>query len=197
MSTFCEVPFEPLGMNGSNYIFWSAHIRNVLRTIGPSFVQAIRTSILPRDLTNLSNKEKECLLCNRRVIDLLFESMDKDFADSIQEEKKFSKIRLDAYSHWQLLEAIYKEDSDDEDQEEDEGLLEEYTTSENHTHPLVASSDDQGRKGAKSTGSLLEPVRPVQPGDSARRAKSAPDGDQGKQELHMSQHLQVMLITSA
>ena len=76
MSTFCEVPFEPLGMNGSNYISWSAHIRNVLRSISPSFEQAIKTSLLPRDLTNLSNKEKECLLCNLCVIDLLFESMD-------------------------------------------------------------------------------------------------------------------------
>jgi len=65
----------------------------------------------------LSKEEKECLLCNRCVIDLLFESMDKDFADSIQEEKKFSKKRLDAYRLWQLLEAICKEDSDDEDQE--------------------------------------------------------------------------------
>ena len=72
--------------------------------------------------------------------------MDKDFADFIQEEKKFSKICLDAYSLWKLLEAIYKEDSDDEDQEEDEESLEEYTISENYTHPLMASSDDQGRK---------------------------------------------------
>ena len=89
--------------------------------------------------------------------------MDKDFADFIQEEKKFSKILLDAYSLWKLLEAIYKEDSDDEDQEEDEESLEEYTTSENYTHPLVTSSDDQGRKEKKSAGSPLEPVRPVTP----------------------------------
>ena len=71
------------------------------------------------------------------------------------------KIRLDAYSLWKLLEVICEEDSDDEDQKEDEGSIEEYITSENHTHPLVASSDDQGRKGAKSAGSLLEPIRPV------------------------------------
>ena len=164
MSTFCEVPFEPLGMNGSNYISWLAHIRNMLRNMGPSFEQAIKTSILPKGLNNLSklsNNEKECLLCNRRVIDLLFESMDKDFVDSIQEEKKFAKIRLDAYSLWKLLEVICEEDSDDEDQEEDEGSLEEYISLENHTHPLVPSFDDQGRKGAKSAGSLLEPVRPV------------------------------------
>ena len=68
--------------------------------MGPSFEQAIKTSILSRDLNNLSNKEKEYILCNRRVIDLLFESMDKDFADSIQGEKKFSKICLDAYRLW-------------------------------------------------------------------------------------------------
>ena len=135
----------------------------MLRNMGTSFEQAIKTSILPKGFKNLSNEEKECFLCNRRVIDLLFKSMDKDFADSIQEEKKFAKIRLDAYSLWKLLEAICEEDSDDEDQEEDEGSLEEYITSENHTHPLVASSDDQGRKGAKSAGSLLEPVRPVTP----------------------------------
>ena len=76
--------------------------------MGP-FEQAIKTSILPKDLNNLSSKEKECLLCNRRVIDLLFESMDKDFADSIQEENKFAKICLDAYRLWQLLEAICKD----------------------------------------------------------------------------------------
>ena len=99
------------------------------------------------------------MLCNYRVIDLLFESMDKDFANSIQ-EKKFSKIRLGAYRLWQLLEAICKEDSDDEDQEEDEESLEEYTTPENHTHPHVTSSDDQVRK-EKSASSLWEPVRPV------------------------------------
>ena len=161
MSTSCKVSFEPLGMNGSNYISWSAHIRNVLRNMGPSFEQAIKTSILPKRLSNLSKlsiKEKECLLCNRRVIDLLFESMDKDCADSIQEEKKFSKIRLDAYSLWQLLEVICKENSDDEDQEQDEESLEKYTTSEKYTHPLVAPSDDQGKKEKKSAGSLLEPV---------------------------------------
>ena len=76
------------------------------------------------------------------TIDLLFESMNKDFANSIQEEKKFSRIRIYAYRLWQLLEAICKEDSDDEDQEEDEGSLEEYTSSENYVHPLVTSSDD-------------------------------------------------------
>ena len=58
MSTFCEVPFVPLGINGSNYISWSAHIRNMLRNMGPSFEQDIKTSILPKGFKNLSNEEK-------------------------------------------------------------------------------------------------------------------------------------------
>src|SRR6185437_1235779 len=94
MSTFCEVPFEPLGINGSNYISLSAHIRNMLRNMGPSFEQAIKTSILPKGFKNLSNEENECLLCNRRVIDLLFESMEKDFADSIQERRNLQRYVL-------------------------------------------------------------------------------------------------------
>ena len=56
---------------------------------------------------------------------------------------------------------VCQEGSDDEDQEEEEESLEEYTTLENHTHPLVAPSDDQGRKEKKSAGFLLELVRPV------------------------------------
>jgi len=54
MSTNCEVPFEPLSLDGSNYSSWSAHILNVLRTMGPSFERAIKISILPKDLDNLS-----------------------------------------------------------------------------------------------------------------------------------------------
>src|SRR6185312_11212201 len=174
MSTFCEVLFEPLGMNGSNYISWSAHIHKMLRNMGPSFEQVIKTSILPKGFKNLSNEEKECLLCNRCVIDLLFESMDKNFADSIQEEKKFAKIRLDAYSLWKLLEAICEEDSDDKDQEKDEGSLEEYITSENHTHPPVVSFDDQGRKGAKFDGSLCDRSDRSDQGTAQREQKILP-----------------------
>ena len=90
-------------MDGSNYSSWSAYIHNVLRTMGPFFEQAIKISILPKDLDNLSelsNEEKECLFCNCCVIDLLFENLDKELLDSIQDEKKFQKICLDASRLW-------------------------------------------------------------------------------------------------
>ena len=128
MSTPREVPFEPLRCNGSNYPSWSAHVLNVLRTMGPSFERVVKASVLPNDvddLSNLSTEEKECLSCNRRVIDLLFECMDKELLDSIQEEKLLRKTRSEAHHLWKFLEKIYEDESENEDQEEEEESLEE------------------------------------------------------------------------
>ena len=80
MSTPYEVPFEPLHCDGSNYPSWSAHVLNILRTMGSSFERVVKTSVLPKDvddLSKLSTEEKECLSCNHRVTNLLFEYMDR------------------------------------------------------------------------------------------------------------------------
>ena len=65
MSMPREVPFEPLRCDGSNYPFWSAHVLNVLRTMGPSFERVVKTSVLPKDIDDLSKlqprKRNACL----------------------------------------------------------------------------------------------------------------------------------------
>ena len=71
------------------------------------------------------------------------------------------KTCSNAYRLWKFLEKIYEDDSDDEDQEEQEEPQEEYSTATINTRSLVSSSDDQGARSKMSTGSLLEPVRPV------------------------------------
>ena len=48
MSTSCEVKFERLVSDGSNYSTWSAHVLNVLRIWGPSFERVVVASILPK-----------------------------------------------------------------------------------------------------------------------------------------------------
>ena len=55
MSILCEVTFEPLQCDGSNYYSWSAHVLNVLRTLGPSYERIVGSNILPKDFDNLSN----------------------------------------------------------------------------------------------------------------------------------------------
>ena len=165
MSMPREVPFEPLRCDGSNYPSWSAHVLNVLRTMGPSFECVVKTSVLPKDVddvSKLSTEEKECLSCNHRVTNLLFEYMDRELSNSIQEERLLQKTCSNAYRLWKFLEKIYEDESDDEDPEEkEEESLEDYSTAIINTHPLMTSSDDQEARSKMSTGSLLEPVRPV------------------------------------
>jgi len=165
MSTSYEVKFEHLVSDGSNYSSWSAHVLNVLRTMGSSFEQVVKTSVLPCDFDNLfklSNKEMKCLICNHLVVNLLFKNMDKELSDLIHKVDKLQETRIDAHRLWKFLEAICEEDSDNEDQEEDdEKSTEECTTTTTHTHPLVTPSEVQGAESTESACSLLEPVRPV------------------------------------
>ena len=105
------------------------------------------------------------------------------------------KTRSEAHLLWKFLEKIYEDESENKDQEDEEESLEVYSTETINTHPLVTSHDDQGARSKKSTGSLLEPVRPVLSGGSAKKARNAPVGDQDKFQL--DQHPQVMLITNA
>ena len=91
--------------------------------MGPFFEHVAKTSILLKDFDDVSkllNEEKEYLSCNRHVIDLLPEYMDKELLDSIQEENLLQKTHHDAHRLCKFLEKIYEEDSDDKDQEEEE-----------------------------------------------------------------------------
>ena len=109
MSTLCEVSFEQLQCDGSNYYSWSAHVLNALRTLGPSYEQILESSILPKNFDNLSklsNEEKECWFRNLCVTNFLFENMDKELSDLIQKEDKLQVTRVDAHRLWKFLEAI-------------------------------------------------------------------------------------------
>ena len=109
MSTLCEVSFEPLQCDGSNYYSWLAHVLNALRALGPSFEQVVETNIPPKDFDNLSklsNEEKECWFRNLCVTNLLSENMDKELSDLIQKEDKLQVTRVDAHRLWKFLEAI-------------------------------------------------------------------------------------------
>src|SRR6185503_17179326 len=144
----------------SNYPSWFAHVLNILRTMGPSFERVVKASVLPKDvddLSKLSTEEKECLSCNHRVTNLLFEYMDKELSDSIQEEKLLRKTQSEAHRLWKFLEKIYEDESENEEEES----LEVYSTATINTHPLMTSHDDQGGRSKKSAGSLLEPVKPI------------------------------------
>jgi hypothetical protein len=49
MSTTCEVPFEPLALDGSNYSSWRSNVLIALKVLGPTAEGIMVASILPED----------------------------------------------------------------------------------------------------------------------------------------------------
>ena len=169
MSTSCEVKFERLVSDGSNYSSWSAHVLNVLRTWGPSFERVVVASILSKgfdgvDESNLSNKEKECVHHNRLVIDLLSKNVSKVIWSFILTNQRISQ---DAHHIWHVLEGMCTnqsddEDSDDEDQEEEDEPVEECSTSETCIlSPLTSSKEPLNNKITLTDSAQKNSVVPV------------------------------------
>src|SRR6185312_3614723 len=105
MSILCEVTFEPLQCDGSNYYSWSAHVLNALSALCPSYEQVVEMSILPKDfdtLSKLSNEERECWFRNRCVTNLLFENMDIQLSDLIHKEDKLQVTYVDVHRLWKF-----------------------------------------------------------------------------------------------
>jgi hypothetical protein len=59
MSTTCEVLFEPLAFDGSNYSSWHSNVLIALQVLGPTAEGIIVVSILPKDETCVLPKELE------------------------------------------------------------------------------------------------------------------------------------------
>jgi hypothetical protein len=71
MSTTCEVPFEPLALDGSNYCSWCSNVLIALKVLGPITEGIMVASILPKDETCVSPKELEKKRLNAVITNLL------------------------------------------------------------------------------------------------------------------------------
>jgi hypothetical protein len=49
MSTTCDVPFEPLALDGSNYSSWCSNVLIALMVLGLTAERIMVASILPKD----------------------------------------------------------------------------------------------------------------------------------------------------
>jgi hypothetical protein len=70
MSKTCEVPFEPLALNGSNYSSWRSNVLIALKVLGPTAEGIMVVSILPKDETCVSPKELEKKRLNAVIANL-------------------------------------------------------------------------------------------------------------------------------
>jgi hypothetical protein len=145
MSTSCEVSFEPLRFDGSNYDSWSAHVLHVLHTWGSPFEQVVEASILPEDFdsedtSNLSKEEKENVLLNYSITNLMYNNVSKVIQEFIFNNED---ICDDAHHIWVALKDMYISADDDDDEFEKEESLEECSTSTSCIPPLKTSSTKQ------------------------------------------------------
>jgi hypothetical protein len=72
MSTTCEVPFEPLALDGSNYSSWRSNVLIALKVLGPTAERIMVASILPMDEACVSPMDLEKKQLNAVITNLLF-----------------------------------------------------------------------------------------------------------------------------
>jgi hypothetical protein len=71
MSTTCEVPFEPLALNGSNYFSWCSNVLISLKVLDPTVEHIMVASILSKDETCVSPMDLEKKQLNAVITNLL------------------------------------------------------------------------------------------------------------------------------
>jgi hypothetical protein len=118
MSTTCEVPFEPLALDGSKYSSWRSNVLIALKVLGPTAEGIMVASILPEDETCVSPMELEKKRLNVVVTNLLCSCVCRELKHLILKSKGICK---DGHLSWKLLFGIAHNkwdevESDDEDE---------------------------------------------------------------------------------
>jgi hypothetical protein len=118
MSTTCEVPFEPLDLDGSNYSSWCSNVHIPLKVLGPTAESIMVASILPKDETCVSPMDLQKKQLNAVITNLLCSCVCRELKYLILKSKKISE---DAHLIWKLLLELVNTkwdelESDDEDE---------------------------------------------------------------------------------
>jgi hypothetical protein len=100
MSTTCEVLFEPLALDGSNYSFWFSNVLIALKVLGPTAESIMVASILPKDEARVSLMDLEKKQLNAVIANLLCSCVCRELKYLILKSKK---IYEDAHLIWKLI----------------------------------------------------------------------------------------------
>jgi hypothetical protein len=157
MSTTCEVPFEPLAFDGSNYSSWHSNVLIALKVLGPTAEGIMVASILPEDETCVLPKELEKKRLNAIVTNLLCSCVCSELKHIILTSKGISK---DAHLIWKLLFGIahIKWDEVESEDDDDEQVVMCPTTSTTTTEHQTSTLKQEGNKRSEGRVSLEEAV---------------------------------------
>jgi hypothetical protein len=116
----------------------------------------VEASILPEDFdsedtSNLSKEEKENVLHNYSITNLMYNNVSKVIREYIFNNED---ICDDAHHIWVALKDMYTSADDDDDEDEEEESLEECSTSASCSHPLKTLSTKQKSDNIATTAAL-------------------------------------------
>jgi hypothetical protein len=162
MSTTCEVPFEPLALDGLNYSSWRSNVLIALKVLVPTVERIMVASILPKDETCVSPKELEKKRLNVVITNLLCSCVCRELKYLILKSKKIGE---DAHLIWKLLFELVNTkwneiDSDDED-ELAKMCPTTSTTSTDHRASTLEQEEDQKGKDAVPLQGSVRLVTPI------------------------------------
>jgi hypothetical protein len=144
MSTTCEVLFEPLALDSSNYSSWRSSVLIALKVLGPTAERIMVASILPKDETCVSPKELEKKRLNAVITNLLCSCVCRELKYLLLKSKRIGE---DAHLIWKLLFELVNTKWDEiESDDEDEPVEMCLTTLQ---HSLISKHQPSSKKKVK------------------------------------------------
>jgi hypothetical protein len=161
MSTTCEVPFEPLALNGSNYTYWRSNVLIALKVLGPTAEGIMVASILLKDETCVSPKKLEKKRLNVVITNLLCSCVCRELKYLILKSKRIGE---DAHLIWKLLfELVHTKWDEIESDDEDESAEMCPTTSTTSTDHQASTLEQEEDQRSEDVVPLQGPIRPMTP----------------------------------
>jgi hypothetical protein len=147
MSTTCEVPFEPLALDGSNYSSWCSNVLIALKVLGPTAESIMVASILPKDETCVSPMDLEKKQLNAIITNLLCSCVCRELKYIILKSKKISE---DAHLIWKLLLELVNTKWDELKSDDEDESVETCPTSTTSTYHQASTPSKKKIKEAKT-----------------------------------------------
>jgi hypothetical protein len=172
MSTTCEVPFEPLALDDSNYSSWCSNVLIALKVLGSTAKRIMVASILLKDEICVSPKELEKKRLNVIVTNLLCSCVCRELKYLILKSKRIGE---DALLIWKLLFELVNTKWDEvECDDEDEPAEMCPTTSTSSTDHQASNLEQEEDQRSEDAVPLQGPIRPVTPTSQTGASRGTP-----------------------
>jgi hypothetical protein len=179
MSTTCEVPCEPLALDGSNYSSWRSNVLIALNILDPTAERIMVATILPKDETCISPMDLEKKQLNVVITNLLCSCVCGELKYLILKSKQICK---DAHLIWKLLFDLVNTKWDEIESDDEDEPVEMCPTSTTSTDYQASNPKREEDQRSEHAVTLQGPVRPVKSTSQTGASRGTPTCLMAKKE---------------